>query len=109
DGRLQVRVPVDQALAADDQPVFEQIEERVADRSRADFIQREPRTLPVARAAHELKLLEDAVAILLLPFPDAADQLIAAQIVTRFLLGFEDALLDHGLRVDAGVIGSGPP
>ena len=36
DGGLKMRVPVDQALAADDEAVFEKFEKRVADGAGAD-------------------------------------------------------------------------
>ena len=42
--------------------------------------------LPVERAADDLELLEDAVAVLLFPLPDALDELLAAEVVARLAL-----------------------
>ena len=74
DGRLQERVPVDQPLAAVDQPLVEQAEERVPHGPGADRVEREPGPLPVAAAAHLLELAEDAGFVLVLPLPDPLDQ-----------------------------------
>ena len=46
DGGLQERVPVHQPLAAVDQALAEQVEERLADGPRAAFVEREARALP---------------------------------------------------------------
>jgi hypothetical protein len=71
DAGLQVDVPVDQPFAAVDQAVFEEFEERLAHGAGAHFVQREARAVPVAGAAEAFELFEDAVAVLLLPFPDS--------------------------------------
>ena len=52
DGRLQERVPIHQPLAAIDQAVLEQAEERLPHGARTDVVEREPRALPIAAAAH---------------------------------------------------------
>ena len=81
-GRLQERVPVHQPLAAVDQPLLEQVEERAAHgprRTMSSSVNRVP--LPVAAAAHLLELAEDSRLVFVLPFPDALDQLLAAQVV----------------------------
>ena len=49
------------------------------------------------------------VLVLVLPLPDALDELFAAEIVAGLLLFLEQPPLDHGLRGDAGVIGAGHP
>ena len=83
DGGLQEGIPVDEALAAVDEALAEQIEERLPHGSRAAFIEREPRSLPVAGAAHLLELIENPLLVHFLPFPNALDQSFAAQLVAR--------------------------
>src|SRR5687767_3969561 len=98
DGRLQVGVPVHQPLAAVDLAVLEQPEERLADRSRTSLVQRKTQPLPVAATAKLLELRNDAGLVLLLPLPDSLDQPLAAQIMPRLLLLFEQPPFDHRLR-----------
>ena len=104
DRRLQERVPVDQPLAAIDQPLAEQVEERAAHRAGADVVQRESGPPPIAAAAHLLQLAQDAALVLFLPLPDPPDQLFAAQVVARQVLLFLQPPLDDRLRGDAGVV-----
>ncbi len=66
---LQLRIPVDQALAAIDQPLLVQANEGFDDHARAGLVHREIGALPVARIAQPLHLLEDRVARILLPLP----------------------------------------
>src|SRR5262245_41603481 len=58
--RLELGVPVDQALAAEDVAVAEPVEEGDAHRPRAALIQGEARARPVAATAHLGELAEDA-------------------------------------------------
>ena len=109
DGRLQERVPIHEPLAAIDFAVLEQLEERLADGPGTLVVEREPRPLPIAAAAHLLELAEDARFVLLLPLPDALDQPFAAQVVPRHLFFLEQPPLDDRLRGDAGVVGARHP
>ena len=109
DRRLQERVPVDQPLAAVNQALAEQIEERAADRAGADVVQCEPRPPPIATAAHLLQLAQDAALVLDLPLPDPLDQFFAAQVVTRQILFVLQPPLDNRLRRDSGVVGARHP
>src|SRR5207249_760252 len=109
DRRLQLGIPVDEAFAAIDEAVPEQVEKGLAHGAGADRIEREARALPVTRRAQLAKLAEDAFLVAFLPAPDALDQLLAAEIVARFLLGLGNQLFDRGLRGDAGMIGAGDP
>jgi hypothetical protein len=104
DRRLQLAVPVDEAIAAVDQPVFEHPEEGLAHRRRADRIHREALPIPVAGAAHALLLAHDALLILLLPLPDALDEGLAADVVAGLAFEVEEPRLHHRLRGDAGVV-----
>ena len=109
DRGLQRAVPVDESIAAEDQPVAEHREERLAHGARAHGVHREARAVPVARAAHALLLRDDALLALLLPFPDALHESLAADVVARLALDLLEALLDNGLRRDAGVVGASLP
>src|SRR5690606_20090411 len=73
------------------------------------LVEREAAALPVAGGAHHLHLLDDAVAVLLLPGPDAAEELLAAEIVAALALGLAEIPLHDHLRGDAGVIGPRQP
>src|SRR5262249_19038654 len=55
------------------------------------------------------ELVEDAALVLVLPLPDALDQLLAAEVAARLALLLAHALLHHSLRGDAGVVGAGHP
>jgi len=109
DGRLQCGVPVDQPLAAIDQPPQEEAEERVADRPGANGIQRESGPIPVATAAHLLELPQDSSFILVLPGPDPLHQTFPPQIVPGLALFAKQPPLDHGLSGDSGVVSAGQP
>ena len=100
--------PVDQALAAIDEPLLEELDEGRPHRVRKPFIHREALVLPVAAGAEAAELLDDAPAVLLLPLPGALDEGVATELVLGLaLLG--QRLLDHALRSDAGVVGAGHP
>ena len=72
------------------------------------YFEGEAQPRPVAGAADHLELLEDRVARFLDEFPDAAHERVAAHVEAVFALGGE-ALLDHVLRRDAGVVGTREP
>ena len=108
-GGAELGVPVDQPLAAEDLAGLEQVEERPPDGARADRVEREPGAVPVARAAHEPELAQDALLVLVLPGPDPLDERRAAEVVAGLLLFLEQPLLDDRLGGDAGVVGAGHP
>ena len=109
DGRLQVAIPVDQPVAAIDQAVAEHIEEGPAHRSLANGIHGETLPVPVTGAAHALLLGDDALLVLVLPFPDPLHQLLTADVVTGLSLELKQALLNHGLGGDSRMIGPRHP
>ena len=109
DGGLEVGVPVDEAFAAEDEAVLEHLEEGFADGFGADVIEGEAGAVPVAACADGLELVEDAGAELFLPFPDAADEFFAAEVVAVFVFFFEDGFFDDGLGGDAGMVDAGHP
>src|SRR5438445_7032678 len=106
DGGLELRIPIDQPLAAIDQAVAEHLKECCAHRSGTDRIEREARALPITATAKLAELAEDAGLVLVLPLPDALDEFFAAEIVARLALFFAQTPFHHGLRSDAGMIGA---
>ncbi len=115
---LRDRVPVDQALAAMDQPVLEKLEERLPYRPGADVVHREALAFPITRAPHRLQLVGDAGFELVLELLDELDELLASVPAREFfLLVLSDpvlallleAFVDHGLGRDPRVIGAGHP
>ena len=105
-----MRVPVDQPLAAVDQPVLEQAEERVADGPGTDRVEREPGPLPVAAAAHLLELAEDPGFVLAPSTPRSARP--APRGPGRAGSSFSSVKqppLDDRLGGDAGVVGARHP
>ena len=109
DCRLQVRVPIDQPLASIDQPIAEELEERAADGSRADVIEREPHAPPIAACSEHFLLADYPLFKLVLPFPDPFDERLAADIVPCQFFFFEHPPLNDRLSRNTGVIGAGHP
>ncbi len=109
DGGLQHRIPVHEALAAVNQAVFEEAEERFTYGPRADVVHREALAAEIARAAHGLELVGDAFLVLVLPLLHERHELLAGVVLALLALLLHQSTLDHGLRGDAGVIGSGHP
>ena len=108
EGRAGHRIPVDEPLAAVDQPVAEQHEERLPHRGGAHVVHREARAVPVARRAHRLELVQMTRLVLVLPLLGLGHERLAADVEALHALG-QQALLDDGLRGDAGVVGARHP
>ncbi len=108
DGRVQLGVPVDQALAAVDQAVFMQAHEGFLDRFGQAVIHGEALAAPVDRRTQAADLTADVATGLILPFPDLFQELFAAQIMPVLALGLELALDQH-LGCDTGVVGTWLP
>ena len=106
--RVQLGVPVDQALAAVDQAVFVQAHERFFNRFREAVVHGEALAAPVHGRAEATDLTADVAAGLILPFPDFLEEFLAAQVVAILALGFELTLHQH-LRGDTGVVGARLP
>ena len=54
DSGSQIRVPIDQSLAAVDPLLVEEIKKRPANRAATSLVQRKSCSLPIAAAAHRL-------------------------------------------------------
>ena len=108
DGGMQLRVPVDQALAAVDQAVFVQANKGLFYRLGQAVIHGEALTAPVNRAAQAANLASNVATGLFLPLPDLFQKLVAAQIVAVDALSGQLAL-DYHLGGDTGVVGARLP
>ena len=105
---MQTRTPVDDALAAIDQPLLVEAHEDLADGARQPLVQREALALPVAGGAEAAMLILDAALVAAHPVPDALDERLAPDLMAVCPL-FGQLALDHGLRGDAGVVLAGNP
>ena len=88
------RAPVDDALGSIDQAVVIEPFEYGDDGAGQALIHREPLAAPSDRISESAHLTEDGAAGLGLPLPDALDERLAAQVVTRQALPGELPLDD---------------
>ena len=115
DGGEQLRVPIDEALVLVDEAGAVEFDEHLGNGTNHLIVWRtrlphgEALARPVAGGAEPLQLIDDQPARLDLPLPDAAHELVAAQVAPVRLLAFHQLPLDHHLGGDAGVIGAGLP
>jgi len=110
DRGLQHRVPVDQLLAAVDEPLLVQLHESLDDGLGRHRVHGEDAARPVARAAQAAHLALDGVAGFPLPRPDLLDELLAAESVAGLALaGQMEIPRDHHLGGDAGMVGAELP
>ncbi len=105
---MEFRIPVDQPLAAVDQPVLVELDEGFLDRFRQTFVHGEAFVFPVQRGAEAAQLAGDGAAGFFLPLPDALDEFLAPEIVPGQALGLELAF-HHHLGGDAGMVGTRLP
>ena len=109
DRRLQVWIPVDQALVLVDQPLAVKVDEYLGDRLGQPLVHGEALAAPVAGASEPLQLAEDDSTGFRLPGPHLLDELLAADRPAARLLPLHHLTLDNHLRGDAGVIHAGLP
>ena len=107
--RTALGTPVDDAAALIDKSLFVQLAECFAHALCACFVHRERASVPIAGCAEHLLLLNDAVAVFVLPFPNAVEEFLAAEVIARKAFLNTKLLFDLYLRRDAGVIGAGKP
>ena len=105
EGGGATRAPVDDALAAVDEPLAVEVDEGGAHGQAGALVQRESTSRPVAGGAEPLDLLVDTVAVLVDPIPDRLDELLAAQLVPGYAVPGQHALYDDLGRY-AGVVGA---
>ena len=102
--RLEFRIPVDEPLAAIDQPFVIEANEDFQHRPGKPFVHGEAFARPVAGGTKPFQLVEDQPAGLVLPFPDAIDKGVAAHFAAARLLAFGELTLDDHLRGNAGMV-----
>ena len=118
--RLKVRIPVDQSLAAIDQPVVVHLDEYLDDRvveiafghvfgGTGGTGHRERFAGPITGRAQPFELADDGATGFSLPFPDFGGERFAAQLGARWFVLFGKAAFDHHLCGDACVICAGLP
>ena len=107
--RLRGRVPVDQPFTAIDQPILEELEERAANGFDAHVVHGEPRSRPVARAAHRLQLTDNAGFIFVFPRLNPRDEFVSLEVGPAFAFFREDSLFHDRLCGDARVVGPRHP
>ena len=108
-GGNAVGAPVDDAAALVDETLVVQLAEGLPDGLGAALVHGEAGAAPVAGNAHLLLLLDDAVAVLLLPLPDPLQELLPAQVIAGLALLDAQLFLHLDLGGDAGVVGAGDP
>ncbi len=107
-GGEQYRVPVDQSLAAVDQPFLVQADEHLNHRARQTRVHRESVTTPVDGIAEAAHLSGDGAAGLLLPLPHPFEEFFPSEFGALQALGIELAF-DHHLGGNAGMVRSRLP
>ena len=105
---LQFWIPIDEALAAVDQPLFVQAHEGFDDDLRQIVVHREILAAPIDRCAEPAHLLQDGGSRDVLPLPHFLDELLASDRAPLEALGGKLAF-DDDLRRNASVVGAGQP
>ena len=108
DRRVQLGIPVDQALVLVDQSLLEKLDEDLAHGGGEAVVHGEALARPVARRPETAQLPGDGAAGLGLPLPNGLDEFLAAQVVPRHVL-IGEALFHHHLRGDSRVVGARLP
>ena len=101
--RLELRIPVNEPLAAIDQAFLVERDEDFQNGLGQAFVHGEAFARPVAGCAEAAELVEDQAARFRLPLPDLVDEGLAAHGAAMQLLFHELALDDH-LRRDARMV-----
>ena len=107
--REAVRAPVDDAVAAVNQPLFVKLDKHLAHRARAALVKGEALAGPVTGGAQLFELPRDARLVLVLPMPDPLEEFLPPQVVPGQALLLAQALLHLDLGGNAGVVGARHP
>ena len=102
--RRAVRTPVDDARALVNQALVIQVNKDFLYRTGTALVHREALSAPVAGRAQFLELLNDAVAVLVLPRPYALQELLTAEIIAGQSLFLAQVFLYLNLRCNTGVV-----
>ena len=103
------RTPVDHTLTAVNVAFLVKFHKDLADRHAQAVIHGKAFAFPVRGTAQRAELTDNGAAVLLLPFPDPADEFIPAQIVTAGIFLVPQILVHPGFGSDTGVIRTGEP
>ena len=106
--RGAVRTPIDDAASLIYQALFIERDKNLAYRLRAALIHCQARSVPIAGSAELFLLLDDAVAIFVLPVPNAVKKLFTSQIEAGKPL-IAQSLLNLYLSCNARMVGAGKP
>ena len=104
-----MRVPIDQTLAAIDQPLGVHIHKNLDHRVWEIARHGESLAVPITRGPKPLQLVDNGAARLRLPLPNLVQKSLAAHLAARRRFGLGQFTLDHHLRRNAGVIGANLP
>ena len=107
--RDAVRAPVDDTAALIDQPLVVKVDKYFLNRLGTSLVHGEALTAPVTGGTQLLELLDNAVAVLLLPCPDALEELLAAKVIAGQSLLLAQVLLNLDLGCNACVVGARHP
>ena len=102
-GRVAARAPVDDILPTVDQPLLVQGDENFAHRPGQAFVHGETFAGPVHAGPQTADLVQDASAVVFLPFPDLFDEFFPTQVLALDASGHQFAL-NHVLSGDARMI-----
>ena len=105
---LQLRIPVDEALAAVNEAFAIKLNEGLFHDLGQLFVHREIKTGPVKAVPQAAHLIQNRTARNLLPVPNALDEFITADVAAILAFALQLAF-HHDLRGDAGVIGTRKP
>ena len=108
DGAAATRAPVDQVVVLVDVALVVEGDEDLVDGLDVALVEGEALAVVVAGATQAFQLPDDRAAVLLLPLPGAAHELLTAQVLLRESLGAQ-LLLHHVLGGDAGVVHADQP
>ena len=108
EGRLARGIPLDHAGALVDAPLLVGLHEDLADGLVEVRVHGEALAGPVHAGAHAAELVLDGALVLVLPGPEALEELLPGQVVAGLALGLQLAL-HHHLGGDARVVHPGDP
>ena len=100
---LELRIPVDQALAAVDEAFFVKFHESFNDNLRELRVHREVKAIPIHAVTHTAHLLQNRAAGELLPFPDFRNEVFTLHVSTGDAFLFKLAFYND-LSGNAGMI-----
>mmetsp|Transcript_100323 Transcript_100323/g.281117 ORF Transcript_100323/g.281117 Transcript_100323/m.281117 type:complete len:311 (+) Transcript_100323:2082-3014(+) len=104
EGRAHVRAPVHEAVVPVDEALVVETHEGLHNGLVQHGVHGEALSGPIWACGNTVHLVDDAVAVLVLPIPHALQELIAAEVVPRDVLLPVQQALHHALRCDAGVV-----